>query len=46
MFRFGLSPIVLSQSVVYTGSQSLDILGSGAVIDGGGVVATAAGTSP
>jgi hypothetical protein len=43
LFRFGLAPIVLAQPVVYSGSQSLDILGSGAVIDGGGFVANGGG---
>ena len=43
LFRFGLAPIVLAQPVVYTGTQSLNILGSGAVIDGGGFAANGGG---
>lgn len=33
-FRAGLGPIMLEQPVVYTGGQSLGILGNGAVLDG------------
>ena len=38
VFKPGLAPILLAgPSVAFTGSQSLDILGSGAVLDGAGV---------
>ncbi len=40
-FRKGLGPIMLKEPVAYDGGQSLDILGSGAVIDGGGLDAAA-----
>lgn len=35
-FRGGLGPIVLASPVVYDGDQSLDVLGGGAVLKGGG----------
>ena len=36
VFRVGLAPIALASPVVYDGVQSLDILGAGAVLQGGG----------
>jgi hypothetical protein len=40
-FRSGLSPIMLASPVVYTGGQTLDVVGNGAVIDGSGLDAAA-----
>jgi hypothetical protein len=35
VFRFGLAPVALAEPVEYTGSQSLIVVGNGAVLDGG-----------
>lgn len=37
VFRPGLAPIMLADPVVYQGGQSLEILGNGAVVNGGGL---------
>ncbi len=41
-FRFGLAPVMLVQPIVYSGGQSLDILGGGAVLDGTGLAPSVA----
>jgi hypothetical protein len=43
VFRFGLAPVMLASPVEYNGTQSLDILGNGAVLDGNGFVADTPG---
>jgi hypothetical protein len=40
VFRPGLAPVALASPVVFTGAQSLDVVGSGGTLDGSGLAAS------
>lgn len=46
VFRPALRPIALARPVAFTGGPSLDILGHGAVVDGGGLARRSASSCP